>query len=111
MEYIQGDLGKLVQLETLVLRDNKLRFLPLEVCNLIKLKVLLIQGNKIEWLPPTMSKCAAIQTMKLSGNPLANVLVKQLVVSVQSTISYLGTDEYLKHYEKAAEIEQKKMAK
>ena len=49
--------------ESIHLNDNKLKYLPVEICNLIALEVLDIRNNEIETLPLKLHSIVCIDLM------------------------------------------------
>jgi hypothetical protein len=93
-------MGKLVDLDILTLRDNKITEIPPTFGQLTKLTLLLLQGNKLQWLPPSLSQCTALKIdpyrsgLKLAGNPLAKPIVAELQKGPAAFWAYLESPEY-----------------
>jgi Leucine-rich repeat (LRR) protein len=62
--------GKLQNLETLVLTENELRRLPKAIGQLARLKVLRLAGNALERVPRELFRCTALRVLELQGNRL-----------------------------------------
>jgi Leucine-rich repeat (LRR) protein len=62
--------GKLQNLETLVLTGNELRRLPKAIGQLARLKVLRLAGNALERVPRVLFGCTALRVLELQGNRL-----------------------------------------
>ena len=82
LSQLPADIGKLVLLETLVLRDNNIQHLPIEIGKLTALKYLLVQGNQLVTLPKELSSTALASspdaTFRVGGNPMAEEITLML---------------------------------
>lgn len=104
MEQLPPEIGKLIELETLVIRDNKISRLPDTIGELHKLRVFIAQGNRLEMLPPSIINCEQLaesnMQLKLAGNPLRQNIVAALQRGIASLFALIKTAEYQAVYEK-----------
>jgi hypothetical protein len=67
------DIGKISDMQTLILTDNALTALPDEIAELKVLKFLEVDKNKLECLPDTISQMKSLEVLNLANNLLEDL--------------------------------------
>jgi leucine-rich repeat protein SHOC2 len=70
---LPADLGKITDMQTLILSENALTSLPSEIVDLQVLKVLEVDKNQLEHLPDTFSQMKSLEVLNLAGNLLTDL--------------------------------------
>ena len=65
---LSSDIGKLINLEVLILNGNQLTFLPKEIGNLKNLKELWLNQTNIERLPMEISNLKKLEKLSTEGS-------------------------------------------
>ena len=63
-------IGELANMETVILKDNKLEKINDEIGKLTKLKTLDFSNNNISLLPDELCNLKELKTLRLTGNPV-----------------------------------------
>ncbi|KJJ95459.1 leucine-rich repeat domain-containing protein [Ralstonia sp. CHL-2022] len=71
---LPGRIGKLLQLQEIVVLDSPLRALPSSLSQLPKLERLVLQGTDLRIVPVELGTLAALQTLTLASNKLLSQL-------------------------------------
>ncbi|ELR11474.1 leucine rich repeat domain containing protein [Acanthamoeba castellanii str. Neff] len=99
---LPGSLGRLVQLEKLLVSHNKIEELPPQVGWLRQLKLLHLVDNKLSRLPPQVGHCSRLEQLYMEDNPIKDpprhvfkleLTELLLYLSVQLCIPDLGKGE------------------
>ncbi|TWF40322.1 leucine rich repeat (LRR) protein [Chitinophaga polysaccharea] len=81
MEKVSNHLGRLIQLRTLNLFDNKLTDIPESIGCLTELDYLQLGMNKIDYLPESIGHCANIRHFEVFSNALTKIPLQLKKVS------------------------------
>lgn len=73
LEELSDDVGKLVNLEVLVLRNNSLSSLPTSLANCKSLREIVITRNSFKTIPPVIASLPSLQVLDISYNSLASL--------------------------------------
>ena len=74
IKYLPKEIWNLFNLKKLYLDNNKLTEIPKEIQNLVKLKSLSLSGNRLTYLPKEIAKLSNLKVLNLSYNALTGFL-------------------------------------
>jgi len=90
-------MGRLKNLQILVIRNNNIAHIPREIGNLTRLRELHAQSNPLQWLPPEIGNLdlgGSRSIVRLEDNEMAPPLMDQWVLGVHHLLDYVKTDAY-----------------
>lgn len=73
LDRLGPEIGKLTNLQVLLLEDNELKSLPSEIGQLTALSILRLPNNELVSLPPEIGQLSALQELQLDNNQLATL--------------------------------------
>ena len=72
------EIGKLQNLHTLYLSNNKLEYIPSEVGNIEKLRIIDLNFNKLKSLPKEMWKLGNLKILSITNNQLPEPEIRKV---------------------------------